>query len=183
MRIGFTGSQGTGKTCVAKRYAEEKGIYFVPSSARRVAAAGFKVNEQADELSQLLTTVLRITDEEKAQRLYPATISDRTPLDSLAYTWYQISHKWVYNEPRTTLYWETTGAIVENHMRKYDKVFYFPVLWEPKGDGIRNTDRQYQVEIDRIILDFLREFKVPHVEMPNTTVSQRVLFVDEAFSL
>lgn len=176
MKIGFTGSQGTGKTTLAKsllRDPEFKGYTFIPSTARRGGAEGFKVNREADPLSQLLTTVGRITAEYDAQS--DKTISDRTPLDSLAYTTYQYNLVW--EDFNSKYYWEVSYSLVTKHMEEYDHIFYFPPYWDPNADGLRDTDPGYQYAIDENILAFLEAMNVDYVTVPELTVPERVEFV------
>ncbi len=177
MRIGFTGSHGTGKTSVAKALCNEwTEYYFVPSSARQMASAGFRVNRDADPLSQLLTTVSRIADEDKASNEKLYTVSDRTPLDSLAYTVYQSENVW---SEVGRAYFDVTCRLIQNHMSKYDAVFYFPVCWEPKSDGLRDSDPKYQIDIDKLVQKYLTAMRINHFVVPNAPVSQRVLFVQQ----
>ncbi len=178
MRIGFTGSHGTGKTSVAKSLVSDWTDYaFVPSSARQMAASGFSVNREADPLSQLLTTVARIADEDKlnTEKLY--TVSDRTPLDSLAYTVYQSENIW---SGVGRAYFDVTCRLVQNHMTKYDAIFYFPCYWTPKDDGLRDSDPLYQKAIDKSIQKYLIAMRVNHFVVPNESVSQRVIFVQQS---
>lgn len=177
MRIGFTGSQGTGKTSVAKALVKKWPDYhFVPSSARRAAESGYKVNRDADPLSQLVTTAARVADEDYAARINQNTVSDRTPLDSLAYTMYQQRYIWK-DMTAENYYMQTSAKFVSGHMHKYDAIYYFPVYWLPKVDDVRDGDRFYQEDIDDIIRGLLAEFKIHYVTMPEASVSERVDFI------
>lgn len=175
MKIGFTGSQGTGKTTLAKYMLKDKAFKdysFVPSTARIAEAEGFKVNRDADPLSQLLTTVGRVTAEYAVDKMGLNTISDRTPLDSLAYTTYQFNNVWT--DFNSKYYWQVSYDLVEKYMSEYDVIFYFPPYWEPKGDGLRDTDPQYQEDIDVLIATFLASMNVPHHMMIEGSTPDRV---------
>lgn len=175
MKIGFTGSQGTGKTTLAKSLLKEKDFAdftFVPSTARRGEKEGFTVNRDADPLSQLLTTVGRITAEYETSATASHTISDRTPLDSLAYTTYQFNSVWT--DFNSKYYWEVSYKLVEKHMKDYDFIFYFPPYWAPKDDGLRDPDPGYQKDIDHLVFELLDTMGVAYFTMPEETVANRV---------
>lgn len=176
MRIGFTGAQGTGKTTLL-RAVENSGMGFkvVPSTARQALQAGFKVNRDADMLSQLVTTVSRCATEDSLYRQHNKTLSDRTPLDSLAYTFYQMGKVWT--EKPNMYYWNISSGLAIEHMYKYDYVFYFPPYWAPKQDGVRDGDVNYQTDIDQIILDLTKDFEIDYYVMPKGTTEERLSFL------
>lgn len=180
MRVGFTGAQGTGKTTLLKAINKNNlDLRPVPSTAREALKAGFNVNRDADPLSQLVTTVSRITLEDRLYHNTGRTISDRTPLDSLAYTCYQMHNVWdkdVGNE----YYWSISKSIVVQHMWKYDHIFYFPPFWKPKADGVRDDDEQYQRDIDSIIVGLLDTYNIEYHTMPRGTTEQRLDFLTKA---
>lgn len=183
MRIGFTGAQGTGKTTVLKKIQKANtGLTVVPSTARAAAAAGYAVNRDADPTSQLITTIGRIATEDRLHRETGATVSDRTPLDSLAYTTYQINHEWSRRE-KNDYYWEVSRDIVFEHMLKYDVLFYFPVFWAPKGDGLRDTDVKYQETIDGYIQTYLKVLNVDYFIMPDASANERLNFFAQKIHL
>lgn len=182
MRIGFTGSQGTGKTTLAKEMVRQWPEYvYVPSTARAAAAAGLLINRDADPLSQILTTVSRCTEEDRLYRQSAGNvISDRTPLDSLAYTIYQNETVWKKTPFNPDFYMDLTYKFVREHMYKYDIVYYFPIYWGPKGDGIRDPDAQYQQDIDEYVQSMLSSMKVQHLVMPKGSTQDRFVFVEES---
>lgn len=174
MKLGFTGSQGTGKTTLAKHLVKQKEFKdytFIPSAARVAEQEGFKVNRDADPLSQLLTTAGRITTEYEMWSTTSQTISDRTPLDSLAYTTYQFNNVWP--EFNSGYYWKVSYALVAEHMDNYDHVFYFPNFWAPTGDGVRDPDPEYQADIDALIITFLGTMALDYTIMPKGTNAER----------
>jgi nicotinamide riboside kinase len=174
MRIGFAGSQGTGKTSLARYMVEEmqefKDFVFVPSSVRRLNSV-VSVNKAADPLDQLISTVSRVSDEEMASdhgRI--STISDRTPVDSLAYTLYQINYVWGGKHKEIL---DVTEGLAQRAMRDYDLVVYFPVYWPPAADGVRLTDPEYQKMIAAYITRFLNKYSVPYIIAENESVPRR----------
>jgi predicted ATPase len=180
MRVGFIGSHSTGKTSVAKYITElDPKWTFVPSTARKVAAAGLGVNRQADHMSQILTTLSRFVDESRAHELNPDSMSDRTPLDSLAYTKYQIDNVWIGND-LNDFYWDYSKKFVIEAMKNYDLVFYFPVdAFAMTSDGLREEDERYRSDIDGIIVELIRDLGIKVLSVPNGTIEERSLYVLE----
>lgn len=176
MRVGFTGAQGTGKTTLLKA-VDEAGLGFkaVPSTAREAVKAGFKVNRDADMLSQLVTTVSRVSMEDHWYNEMGKTISDRTPLDSLAYTFYQA--KFVWPEKPNEYYLTISTELVVNHMKKYDHIFYFPPYFNPKPDGVRDGDVAYQQAIDHEIKTALLMLDVTYHTVPMGPTPHRLEFL------
>lgn len=176
MKIAFCGSQGVGKTSVAKAIqASVPGSYVIPSTARLALAAGYQVNRDADPLSQLITMIARINAENSINSMGRLLISDRTPIDSLAYTMYQIDNMW---GSVNDFYLEQCKMLSYNHVRTYDALFYFPVYdWEVKGDGVRDTDPLYQKAVDAYIQVLLDRVAVPLYTMPNLNVADRKSYI------
>jgi len=175
LRIGFTGAQGTGKTTAAKaawsifpRRTDEHWT-IVPSTARACLDAGYSINRDADPLSQLITLIARMNEENNLAERY-SVISDRTPIDSLAYTAFQFNEVW--KDPNA-FYWTQCSDLVKHHMPKYDAVILFPPYWAPEGDGIRDPDIEWQHKIHQMIVDLLETMEVKHLVMPNVSVEER----------
>jgi len=179
MRVGFTGAQGTGKTTLLRRIENsDLGFTVVPSTAREAVKAGFKVNREADRLSQLVTTVSRVALEDNLYRTTRRTVGDRTPLDSLAYTAYQANFVWDATE--SPFYWDISAGLVQEHMFKYDHIFYFPPYFAPKKDGVRDGDAAYQKVIDGIIKAFLDSYQLSYHTVPNANTEERFAFLTKA---
>lgn len=186
MRIGFIGSHSTGKTSVAQLIdSRHDNVIYVPSASRKVLADGMPLNRQADEVSQILTTVARIVDEQIAVEENPdkITLSDRTPLDSLAYTKYQIDRVW---GGAHEFYWNYSEKFVKAAMLKYDLVFYFPVgRFALTPDGVRDLDEAYRTSIDEIVVQLLSTTKLnnDYVPMIDGSVEERAAFVEDTIRL
>jgi len=174
MRIGFVGSHGSGKTSLAKHlmesYAEFKNFVYVPSSARRLERF-VPINKEATPSSQLYITASRIADEEELSGSGRSSIlSDRTPLDSLAYTHYQNEKVWAGKEKALM---HTSELLVRRAMRDYDEIVYFPVYWEPKDDGVSLADADYQKEIALYMNMYLTRFGIKPYIVADEPVDKR----------
>jgi GTPase SAR1 family protein len=179
MRIGFIGTQGTGKTSMAQalmetEYFKDNGFIFSPSSSRRLAGR-LGINKSASPFSQLAITVARVGDEDKASNGGKInTVSDRTPLDSLAYTKYQYDHVWKAGDPEAETCLEVSKGLVERSMRDYDVIAYFPNFgWPEVDDGVRPQGAEYQNEIAFNCQSYLAQFGIRPYLVANEPVDKR----------
>lgn len=174
IKIGMAGAHGTGKTSMAnamlKTEAFSKSI-LVPSTARQIKEYGYPINREATELSQLLVPLLRMVDEyeNEAKAANEALISDRTLVDSLAYTMYQNDHVWESG----ALIEFVSRRLTEMHMATYDYVLYFPIYWDGVQDGVRDPDENYRRTIDSNVLSILELMNIKYLMVPNVSPEQR----------
>jgi predicted ATPase len=173
MKINTVGAQGTGKTTFCQALQRRVGGVFIPSTAREALKYGYKLNYEADPISQLLTTVSRIAAETDADNTHKLIISDRTPVDSLAYTKYQIDHVWDA-EDGNDFYWKVSRDIVRQHMVNAGYTIYVPITFAIHDDGVRSPDLAYQKAIDENVRELLDELQVKHLVMPAGSVQERV---------
>ncbi|QJD50841.1 thymidylate kinase [Streptomyces phage Bmoc] len=179
IKIGMMGSQGTGKTSMAEAMKNSPAFSLfrtVPSTARQIKAYGYPINREATELSQILVPLLRIIDEAEAMtdthnRMYKqGLISDRTLVDSLAYTMYQSANVWDNGE----FIGHVTYRLTQMYMRTYSLLLYFPIYWANVDDGVRDPDEKYRREIDNNIKTVLEMLDVPYFTVPNVSPQMRV---------
>lgn len=179
MRIGFLGSHSTGKTSVAEELTRSRllgDMAFVPSTARKIGAAGYPINQLATPLSQFLVTVSRIVDEDTiAKGEHKYTVSDRTPLDSLAYTYWQANNVW--NMDHEDPYITYSRELVLEHMHKYDFVFFFPVTWGLVSDGVRSDDVKYRVEVGGLMKSLADFYGVQYHTVPDVSPMGRAAYI------
>jgi deoxyadenosine/deoxycytidine kinase len=171
VKIGFTGAHGTGKTTLAEALRATGKFddwYFPPSSARLLFGDG--INTDATPLSQILITMDRTNNIAG----YDNVITDRTAIDSWAYTEYQMITVWAPNEVPTG-YAAITNQYVDRAMNEIDLLVYFPAYWPPEGDGIRLTDPNYQLNIDDLIQKGMQRFYSGDIYvMRNESTEKRV---------
>lgn len=178
IKIGMAGAHGTGKTSMAnamiKMQAFSKSV-IVPSTARQIKEYGYPINREATELSQLLVPLLRMVDEYEAEpgAENEALISDRTLVDSLAYTMYQNDHVWESG----ALVEFVSRRLTEMHMNTYDYVLYFPIYWDGVEDGVRDPDEEYRRAIDTNILSILELMNIRYFQVPNISPEMRAEWV------
>jgi hypothetical protein len=168
MKVGFTGSHGTGKTKVSnylKGHPEFEDFYFPPSSARTL---NLPVNESATALSQLLIAV----DRANCFDSDPDVVSDRTVLDSWAYNKYLINNGLISPGMAYELLFD---EFVFYQMKNIDLLVYFPIYWPVEDDGFRPTDEHFRQEVDQWISEGLEKFCPYHevLVMENEGVIER----------
>lgn len=185
IKIGMTGAQGTGKTSMAEAMQRVafRNFALVPSTARQIKEYGYPINRDATELSQLLVPLLRMTDEAEAttdshNRLYKqGIISDRTLIDSLAYTMYQNSHIWEGGDFVENI----TFRLTQMYMPTYNVLLYFPIYWDNVGDGVRDPDEAYRREIDLNVKTILEALGVEYWTVPNVSPEERSAWLVDKF--
>lgn len=174
IKIGMTGAHGTGKTSMALamlRNAAFKDSVLVPSTARQIKEYGYPINREATELSQILVPLLRMVDEYESEPKAEgeALISDRTLVDSLAYTMYQNDHVWESG----SLIEYVSRRLTEMHMDSYHYVLYFPIYWEGVEDGVRDPDEAYRQAIDTNVLSILELMNIEYLVVPDVSPDER----------
>ncbi|ASR75499.1 thymidylate kinase [Streptomyces phage Mildred21] len=186
IKIGMMGAHGTGKTSMAEAMVNSPAFSLfrtVPSTARQIKAYGYPINREATELSQILVPLLRIVDEaeaftDKHNRLYKqGIISDRTLVDSLAYTMYQNANVWEGGD----LVEHVTFRLTQMYMQTYGALLYFPIYWDNVDDGVRDPDEQYRREIDNNIKTILELLGIEYLTVPNVSPEMRVSWLAGKF--
>jgi len=171
MRITFTGSHSTGKTTVAKMLVEEIEKQYpelfidnLGSVTRELLTLGgeFRDGKKVTlspntDRFQLACIYKRREWMLMPELLYEAdvVISERWALDETAYQLDKVKKKGgeltlaTYNICESEVQWE-----IDNY---WDIIYYLPVSSrEVEDDGVRDTDRQYQLEIDKNIQEILK---------------------------
>ena len=162
MRIGFVGTHSTGKTTLLEKI-KESGILndheFVTSISRKLKAQGLKINKEADEKSQLalLDAYMQTLGSENF-------VCDRSLLDPLAYTKYQNK---IGKIPTRAV--KVVQNTVFDNVHLYDLLFYFPIDFDLVEDGVRDSDKDYRKEIDKILRREIKKSGVKVYEIKGTT--------------
>jgi nicotinamide riboside kinase len=153
IKLGLCGTHGTGKTTLIRELKKEIPRLNLVSEAARDCP--FPLNEKTNFRSQdwiFRTQVKRELD----AALDDITISDRTVYDQLAYI------RYAYDEGNVT--WDEY-LVLERHItewgRTYDFIFYLPIEFAMEVDGVRSPDEFYREEIDKHVVDILREHVNP----------------------
>lgn len=170
MRIGFCGASGQGKTSTARELLNRpEFVHYsrIGSTARKLSKYG--LNKEVTKHGQLMIVQARIEKELETEGCY---VSDRTPMDSWAYTKYGARRgNWGKDYMKT--YWE----IVVDHMDRYNAIFYFPKVFRVHHGPYRIKDDDFHEEIDKSILEGLDKLGIPYAVMPNATIEERADFI------
>ena len=147
MKIGFVGSQGTGKTTLAYELAhylklQGNDVYVLSEVAR---SCPLPINESTTKESQLWIMGKQMTREQSAKgKIY---ITDRTLLDSFCYGM-RIDEK----------FFNHFKEFVKEYLTTYDYILYLkPNDKYLKDDGTRSVDKNFRDEIDFLMKKYLDE--------------------------
>lgn len=139
MRIGISGAQSTGKTTLF-RELQQTGIFkdyiWFESSIRDLAKNyGLTLNEESNDLAQIV-----ITDHLALNAfMYKFIVTDRTPLDSLAYT------RALYYEARVCeATYRRCFEVAILAQRLYDVTFYLEPEFPIEAREMRSASPEYQ---------------------------------------
>lgn len=152
MKIGFTGTGGTGKTTTAKLLEKRLGLALQPSVVR-----GIFESKQLTERS--LLSMSQVEAWSLQQEIFAAKLKqdketfrgifDRTLIDHMAYCFYRsgsVIPDGVVN-----------GLLKEMNesLKLYDFLFYFPITFTPPPDGFRQEGLAYRHTVDWMIRGLL----------------------------
>jgi ATPase family associated with various cellular activities (AAA). len=168
MKIALTGSHGTGKTTLAWHLANKLDLPLIVDRARDVAKKAeikhvwdLRQDKFRAAYFQCLVLIDRLSSEQKGASF----ISDRSTLDLLAY-WQ------AYGLPENKAYQSLCLA------NPYDLLVYVPIEFPPAADGFRDTDPEFQREVDRRIRELLQLVPWPVVAVSGS-VEERAQMVME----
>jgi len=154
IKIGFIGTQGTGKTtmcydlaaCLKKMGHNAKVMNEVARNCP------LPINEEADIRSQLW--IIGTTLAEEVGSKCNLLICDRTLLDSLVYT---------SRIDKTTA--KLLEPFVEEYMKSYDIIFYMrPNKGYLLEDGERSTNIEFQKDIQKLMERYIDKLDIPIIE-------------------
>lgn len=178
MRIGITGTHGSGKTTLANLLSLYTRIPLIKERARTVARrwgltpATIPSKNKFEFQFEVLFEQIMQEKEHKS-----GFISDRTVYDNLAYYraiwWHQNSsdyYDW-WNQDRQDVltHWETFAKSRYECMVKengnYDLIFVLKPEWDLVDDGERHTDEAFQKTIEHEIDTIIEQYAKSHTEV------------------
>ncbi|MEB0029145.1 hypothetical protein QN372_00130 [Undibacterium sp. RTI2.1] len=189
--IGLLGSHRTGKTTLAKVYAEKHDLIFVETSVSSIfkqmgldPAAKFKFKERLEIQEEVLRSV-----EEIYNRIDPSVsaIADRTPLDMLAYTMSEAIGDSVGKREQAKF-----ASYVRRCFEVTNRRFSSLILVQPgipviamQGKAIANEAYMEHLNSLMLGLSLDERIKVPHFYIPRGVLSLegRVTALDGAVNM
>lgn len=166
MKIGFTGTHGTGKTTIVDLLRKDPQFYkyaFSSNFSRQLVAQGVPINDKCTFEGQQKFMHKRYEEIGANKHV----ICDRTSYDVLAYTLNSKSDitqagKWIMECYHKELY------------KDYDVIFYFPIEFVMEKDGVRKVDEKYRKKIDKTIQELLLKYPPRKIITMNGEVKERL---------
>lgn len=160
MKVGIMGAHGTGKTTLALQMASRRkeltpkdSVGILTEIAR---SCPYPLNHEATPEAQAWIFHTQIVRELEESGLNDIVFCDRTILDSLAYSRAAGFHGQVKQLlPIASMWLNTYGELYFLRPGK-DAII--------AADGFRDLDPAFQLRIDRILADWVRELKIPVIE-------------------
>ena len=153
MRIAVSGAHGVGKTTLCNDLAKalregDKSAEVVTNVGRHLHAAGIPVNKGTKEeqyplfLEKHLVNLL-------AEYGSEFVIYDRTMVDTIAYG--------VANGNLDPRWISFLLKAAPQFLNAIDAYFYIPIEFPIEDDGLRATEIDYQLQVDRAVVDILKQ--------------------------
>ena len=149
MRIGFCGTMSVGKTTLVnalKKLPEFKDYHFRTERSKHLMNLGIPLNTDSTLKGQLV-----FASERAAELMQEKIITDRTVIDVMAFS--ELSKSMEAHEKHyltSTLYYL---------IKDYDILFYVsPEGVEIEDNGVRETDKDYRLEVHHKISSILGMF-------------------------
>jgi GTPase SAR1 family protein len=165
-KIGFIGSHGVGKTTlliefVGKLIRENIDFYTITDTARKCP---HRINKESNFQSQLWI-FREQTRQEHNFNNGKVLLSDRTVLDIIAYSQYAMNNNMMSRDE-----FEILKTLVKDWSEINPYLFVYvpiPEGLEIEDDGVRDTDKEYQMTIDTYIKKILDDLKLNYITLEN----------------
>lgn len=161
IKIGITGTHGAGKTTLALSLAAMMKTFFpelkIGVASETARECPWPVNRETSENAQTWIFHRQVLKELEASGRNDILVCDRTILDNLAYAYQAGMYSLVKRLHPTALDW----------LRSYRVLLWTrPGDREPVDDGFRDTDRNFQLQIDNQLKHWLKSetFDLPVFE-------------------
>ena len=144
------GSHGTGKTTLLREYKSKYGAKISDGVSRPISRCR-KPLDLSLYAQQMLINELTFFNFDFNRENVPDLMITRSPIDAIAYS--------------EALGFNDFGQACREKWkeRKKDDItyIYLPIEFELEDDGIRYTDLSFQKDIDKRLIDLMREYKLP----------------------
>jgi nicotinamide riboside kinase len=162
MKIGIMGTHSVGKTTLALRLAArlkrtypEKSVGLLNEIVRQCP---FPVNKKTTPNTQLWIYHKQMSEEIELSAAYDILICDRTVLDGLIYAQWAGFRDIVDDCLNQALSWIDT----------YSRLYWLRPNGKPVADGFRDTDVNFQQDIDGIMAAWIKQFGISATVVGNT---------------
>jgi len=167
-----SGAHGVGKTtlCFDLQSALEAqkerppSVCVLTDVARTLRTEGIRINRETEDSQYALffeKHVCNLLADHSADYI----IYDRTVLDSIAYAAVNgnLHEHWIR-------FMKSLSSLI---MKKIDLYFFVPIEFPLRGDGIRDTEIEYQRHLDQALAEFVRQCR-PEFQLITGTRSERL---------
>jgi nicotinamide riboside kinase len=172
MKIGFCGTMSVGKTTLVnalKELPEFKDYHFRTERSKHLMNLGIPLNTDSTLKGQLV-----FASERAAELMQEKIITDRTIIDVMAFC--ELSTSMTQAEKFHL------NAAFYHLIREYDIIFYVsPEGVEIEDNGVRETDADYRIAIDREIGSLIRMHKSSAITISGT-IEERINQVKAALA-
>jgi nicotinamide riboside kinase len=159
-KVGVMGAHGTGKTTMARAAAKEMMNYY-PRTAlvqEQARECPYSINRNMSMISQRWLFGRQIVSEHVAARDAEILVCDRTILDSIVYSTWLEEH----GRNEITPFLNAVMPFALQYMESYSGLVWCrPNGSPPADDGFRDTDPDFQHEIDAIFERFVIGYGLP----------------------
>ena len=156
MKIAFIGTHGVGKTTLCFELAAclkrlDIGVDVVKEVAR---LCPLPINRETTADAQEWILHTQIAREIELSHAYEAIVCDRSVVDNYAYMVHAAGRR------------PDVEPLLRRWIGTYTLLVRVPVITPPSFDGTRDTSREFQLAIDRLLTELLRELDVPFLPLP-----------------
>ena len=164
MRIGVSGSAGTGKTTLCKALAEHLGLPYIPDPTSDVLLEqGRKTWAGLKDTRARKAIRLDVLDRKiKADMAAEAFVSEKTAIDYLAY-WLQNQAEFETKEQN-----QSVVELVRGHLPRYTHRIFMPYRSDIEWAENRNQDPVHNLKVAANIFGMYAVMGHPAIETPYT---------------
>lgn len=169
MKIAISGAQSTGKTTLLnsiKKDFRRDGMLpkytFFDELTRKIHQEGIAINTDGNNLTQLLTLNIHVTN-----IVYSNFVSDRSIIDAVCYT------HWLYSEDKVDE-WVMNYAtkVMQEIVFLYDRIYYLPNELPIEDDGIRSNNESFRDEIVECFEYYIDTYNLPVITLKGSVADR-----------
>lgn len=154
-KIAFVGSHGVGKTTLCFELAArlkrlDQRVDMVREVARRCP---LPLNRSTTLEAQAWILHTQIANEIELGLRNDWLVCDRGVVDNYAYMVDRLGRQTAFD------------PLVKHWMTTYSHIIWVPVLDQPRYDGVRDTDRRFQLRIEETLAQLLKAFDTPTMRL------------------
>ena len=181
-KIALVGTHSCGKTTVINDVSDRLMLdgYVFGKGIEVTRACPYKLNKDATFLTQWYVLSKQIEMEANLARAYSQMLLDRSVFDVLAYTFRQSKYGMIATEEYLVIKDAVRGW---SDWFPYDILIHLEPLEEVEDDGVRDTDKKYQIEIYNIVNMMLANDVPPKTKVIDIKTLDRKKRADKVYKI